>query len=233
MQLPARRPRRRLGAAGFDRSWLAPIVGTLTGREGAVMPALREGGSSRVAVSSSSRVVTALSAVAPAHASGLQPRGEFRRGTGAGPATQRRTGATGPATEGHTGAAGGQRRGATSTAVEGLRWVFPVHYRDGATGLQPATRCDDRAVGGQAPGDRSSAPRRLAIRQLRWPGTGGVGERESLGPTYPDVLRQRFDLISFDPRGVGGSTPVRCAGHGAAGDRGPPASLIYAIGTFR
>ena len=50
------------------------------------------------------------------------------------------------------------------------------------------------------------------------PGTGGVGELESLGPRYPDVLRQRFDLISFDPRGVGGSTPVRCAGPGTAGN---------------
>jgi pimeloyl-ACP methyl ester carboxylesterase len=49
------------------------------------------------------------------------------------------------------------------------------------------------------------------------PGTGGVGELASLGPTYPDVLRQRFDLVSFDPRGVGGSTPIRCAGDGSAG----------------
>ena len=32
------------------------------------------------------------------------------------------------------------------------------------------------------------------------------------------MLRQRFDLVSFDPRGVGGSTPVRCAGDGTAGN---------------
>jgi hypothetical protein len=50
------------------------------------------------------------------------------------------------------------------------------------------------------------------------PGTGSVSELESLGSTYPDLLRQRFDLLSFDPRGVGGSAPVRCAGHGGAGD---------------
>jgi pimeloyl-ACP methyl ester carboxylesterase len=37
------------------------------------------------------------------------------------------------------------------------------------------------------------------------PGTSGVSEFESLGPRYPDVLRQRFDLVSFDSRSVGSS----------------------------
>jgi pimeloyl-ACP methyl ester carboxylesterase len=48
------------------------------------------------------------------------------------------------------------------------------------------------------------------------PGIGGVGGLRSLGPSYPDVLRQRFDLVSFDPRGAGGSTAVRCTGTTAA-----------------
>ncbi|MGH3671774.1 MAG: alpha/beta hydrolase [Pseudonocardiaceae bacterium] len=56
------------------------------------------------------------------------------------------------------------------------------------------------------------------------PGTGGVGELESLGPRYPEVLRQRFDLLSFDPRGVGGSAPLRC---GSAG-KGPVGSPVRA-----
>lgn len=43
------------------------------------------------------------------------------------------------------------------------------------------------------------------------PGTGGVSDLESLASSYPDVLRQRFDLVSFDPRGVGTSAPVGCA----------------------
>lgn len=50
------------------------------------------------------------------------------------------------------------------------------------------------------------------------PGIGGVGGLRSLGPSYPEVLRQRFDLVSFDPRGAGGSTAVRCAGNTAAAD---------------
>jgi pimeloyl-ACP methyl ester carboxylesterase len=50
------------------------------------------------------------------------------------------------------------------------------------------------------------------------PGTPGVGGLRSLGPSYPEVLRQGFDLVSFDPRGVGGSTPVRCTSNAAAAD---------------
>ncbi len=37
------------------------------------------------------------------------------------------------------------------------------------------------------------------------PGTSGVSELKSFGPRYPDVLRQRFDLVSFDSRSVGAS----------------------------
>lgn len=48
------------------------------------------------------------------------------------------------------------------------------------------------------------------------PGTPGVGGLQHLGPSYPEALRQRFDLVSFDPRGVGGSTAVRCTGNAAA-----------------
>jgi pimeloyl-ACP methyl ester carboxylesterase len=59
------------------------------------------------------------------------------------------------------------------------------------------------------------------------PGTGGVGELESLGPRYPDMLRQRFDLVSFDPRGTGGSAPVHCPGDGAA-QHEPVASPVRA-----
>ncbi len=57
------------------------------------------------------------------------------------------------------------------------------------------------------------------------PGTSGVGELESLGPTYPDVLRQRFDLVSVDSRGVGGSAPVRCEADRGAAD-GPVGSPV-------
>jgi hypothetical protein len=51
------------------------------------------------------------------------------------------------------------------------------------------------------------------------PGTPGVGGLRRLGLTYPEVLRQRFDLVSFDPRGVGGSTPVRCTSNAETADK--------------
>lgn len=54
------------------------------------------------------------------------------------------------------------------------------------------------------------------------PGTGGVSELQGLGPRNLDMLRQRFDLLSFDPRGVGDSTLARCAGAGADGAEDEP-----------
>jgi pimeloyl-ACP methyl ester carboxylesterase len=44
------------------------------------------------------------------------------------------------------------------------------------------------------------------------PGTDGVGELVRFADRYPAELRARFDLIGFDPRGIGSSSPVRCPG---------------------
>jgi pimeloyl-ACP methyl ester carboxylesterase len=44
------------------------------------------------------------------------------------------------------------------------------------------------------------------------PGTDGVGELTRFAARYPDELRARFDLVSFDPRGIGGSAPISCPG---------------------
>ncbi|MDT8914024.1 alpha/beta hydrolase [Amycolatopsis sp. PS_44_ISF1] len=44
------------------------------------------------------------------------------------------------------------------------------------------------------------------------PGADGVGELTRFGSRYPPELRARFDLVSFDPRGIGGSAPIHCPG---------------------
>ncbi|MFE0027059.1 alpha/beta hydrolase [Amycolatopsis sp. NPDC059021] len=44
------------------------------------------------------------------------------------------------------------------------------------------------------------------------PGTDGVGELTRFGPHYPEEVRAHYDLVSFDPRGIGGSAPVSCPG---------------------
>ncbi|MEU5185902.1 alpha/beta hydrolase [Streptomyces klenkii] len=43
------------------------------------------------------------------------------------------------------------------------------------------------------------------------PGGSGVATLPGLAPSY-DKLRDRYDLVSFDPRGVGDSAAVRCLG---------------------
>ena len=42
------------------------------------------------------------------------------------------------------------------------------------------------------------------------PGGSGVDYLRAAASSFSDVLRDRFDLVSFDPRGVGASAPVEC-----------------------
>jgi pimeloyl-ACP methyl ester carboxylesterase len=42
------------------------------------------------------------------------------------------------------------------------------------------------------------------------PGGSGIEALASLATTLPPVLEERFDLVSWDPRGVAASSPVRC-----------------------
>jgi len=42
------------------------------------------------------------------------------------------------------------------------------------------------------------------------PGGSGIDELESLYPNFPATVRARFDVISWDPRGIGRSTVLKC-----------------------
>jgi len=42
------------------------------------------------------------------------------------------------------------------------------------------------------------------------PGAPGVAFLQSIAGSLPDEIRDRFDLVAFDPRGVGRSSPVEC-----------------------
>lgn len=44
------------------------------------------------------------------------------------------------------------------------------------------------------------------------PGASGVQFLEQQGASFPAALRRSFNLVSFDPRGIGSSDPVRCVG---------------------
>jgi len=42
------------------------------------------------------------------------------------------------------------------------------------------------------------------------PGGSGVDDVRATGPKYPAEVRDSFDIIGFDPRGIGDSTTFRC-----------------------
>src|SRR3954451_20644889 len=42
------------------------------------------------------------------------------------------------------------------------------------------------------------------------PGDAGASTLADFAGAYPDEIRQRYDVVSFDPRGVGRSRPVEC-----------------------
>src|SRR5215211_7372016 len=55
--------------------------------------------------------------------------------------------------------------------------------------------------------------RRIGVLLVNFGGPGGpaVSTLHEVGAQlFPDELRARFDLVGFDPRGVGGSAPLDC-----------------------
>ena len=83
---------------------------------------------------------------------------------------------------------------------------LPVHDRSGAALLPPPAR------------PRRSSWRSAAYRLRTRPSASAACSGTPAGPAPPgkipppfsEALHERFDLVGFDPRGVGESTPLRC-----------------------
>ncbi|MDY0910768.1 alpha/beta hydrolase [Microbacterium sp. CFBP9034] len=79
----------------------------------------------------------------------------------------------------------------------------PLDWSDTAKGDIELSIIRSRATGGEAIGSLLTNP--------GGPGASGVGLiRDSLEYAVGEPLREQFDVIGFDPRGVGESTAVRC-----------------------
>jgi len=82
--------------------------------------------------------------------------------------------------------------------------VVPVSYADPADGTLTLA-----VVEAPATGDPKTA--RDLVMNPGGPGASGVQFLEGSVSGFPAPLRQQFNLVSFDPRGIGGSDPVECA----------------------
>ncbi|MGH3550153.1 MAG: alpha/beta hydrolase [Pseudonocardiaceae bacterium] len=88
---------------------------------------------------------------------------------------------------------------------------------DRTAGLHQPGRTHDPARGHPRRGHRPRAPDRLVDHQSRWSGRIGCGFRQKRlsrpvrSPvTFRPQLRADFDIVGFDPRGVGQSAPITC-----------------------
>ncbi len=148
----------------------------------------------------------AVSAAAVLLVAVLVGRGLLDRGASAGVGAGRATGVR----AGHATRAGAGHATGSGAALALLRRRVPVRHRPGAVELPGPARRDDQHRRGQAPGDRSGSPRRDAVLQRRRPDGADRELRDGGFGELPAAITARYDIITFDPRGFGYSTAVRC-----------------------
>src|SRR4051794_15631947 len=113
----------------------------------------------------------------------------------------------------------------SSTDGQGLRPFYAQHVR--WTGCRQTMKCTHILVpldysdpGGKAIGlsvlevPATDADRRLGALVVNpgGPGVSGVDYAANAGVYFGPEVRSAFDIVGFDPRGVGSSTPIDCAG---------------------
>ena len=83
---------------------------------------------------------------------------------------------------------------------------------------------------------RATDPARRIGTLFYEPGGPGVGGTAFLPAEaydgFPPAMRARFDIVSWDPRGVGASTAVKCFGNQAAGDAFLAGTLTRTVNGF-
>ena len=114
--------------------------------------------------------------------------------------------ATGEAAWGRCPGPAGENRAVLESGLDCATVKVPLSYDD------PAGELIDLVLTRLPARDRA---KRVGALLYNPGGPGGSGNEiiaaEALiGGIFPAALRDRFDLIGFDPRGVGASTPVRC-----------------------
>jgi pimeloyl-ACP methyl ester carboxylesterase len=81
--------------------------------------------------------------------------------------------------------------------------VVPVSYSDPADGTLALAVIELPTTG-------NPATARDLVMNPGGPGASGVQFLLQAATAFPAALRQAFNLVSFDPRGIGGSDPVEC-----------------------
>lgn len=116
----------------------------------------------------------------------------------------------------------GRSTGSPTTATGSLAWSRCQAREQRMVGMECASLEVPRD-----PGDPEGAAVQLALGRVKssgsssqrigsivlnpgGPGGSGIEFLAGAAVAFPEELRERFDLVSFDPRGVGASSPVRC-----------------------
>ena len=137
--------------------------------------------------------------------------------------------AAGESTDGSTGGATASTTGASASrtsAPQGLESFYSqtIDWQDCSDGTSPF-RCgtvtvpldyehpDGRTITialKKLPASDSNAEHGSLFINPGGPGGSGIQDLEAQATTLPEGLRTAYDVIGFDPRGVGQSTPITC-----------------------